>query len=52
MAKKSEEVKNELVNEVVETTAVPTQAPTQKVELEKTAEELVSPGHATRAFRG
>jgi hypothetical protein len=52
MAKKSEEVKNELVNEVVETTAVPTQAPTQKVELEKTAEGAVSPGHATRAFRG
>jgi hypothetical protein len=51
MAKK--EIKNGLVEEAVETTVETTQdAPTQKVELEKATEELVSPGHATRAFRG
>lgn len=52
MAKKSEEVKNELVeNEVVETTVAPNQSPTQKVETEE-ADQLNSPGHSSRAFRG
>lgn len=50
MAKKLEEVKSELVDNVVEVAAEPIQGPTQKVEAEKV--DTVSPGHATRAFRG
>jgi hypothetical protein len=50
MAKK--EVKNELVeNEVAETTVAPNQSPTQKVETEE-VDQLRSPGHSSRAFRG
>ncbi len=53
MSKKSEEVKNGLVEEAVvvqEASAQEISAPTQKVEEKKT--NTVSPGHATRAFRG
>jgi len=53
MAKKSEEVKNGLVDEkvAVENTVVDN-LPAQKVELNAAEEEVPSPGHATRAFRG
>lgn len=52
MAKKSEKVKNELVeNEVVKTTVAPNQSPAQKVETEE-VNQLSSPGHSSRAFRG
>jgi hypothetical protein len=51
MAKKVE-TKNELVeNQVVETTVAPNQSPTQKVEVEE-VDQLSSPGHSSRGFRG
>jgi len=49
----SKKVKNGLVDEVVvETSTAVDQLPTQVVETNEVAEEVASPGHATRAFRG
>ena len=50
----SKKVKNGLVDEVVvvETSTAVDQLPTQVVDTNEVAEEVASPGHATRAFRG